>query len=155
MYLLSWSGLFYMPVKSSWYTVLFKSYIYFLIFWLNALPIIKSGVLISPSTIVVHSLSHVWLFANPLTASYQALLSFTISWSVLRLISIELVIPSNHLILFCHLILLLSIFPCIIFSSSNFVSIFFVYFETLLFGACIHTSSCLNCLFISIIYFLL
>ena len=119
MYLLSWSGLFYMPVKSSWYTVLFKSYIYFLIFWLNALPIIKSGVLISPSTIVVQSLSHVWLFENPLTASYQALLSFTISWSVLRLISIELVIPSNHLILFCHLILLLPIFPCIIFSSFN------------------------------------
>ena len=42
-----------MPVKSSWHTVLFKSYIYFLIFWLNSLSIIKSGVLISPSTIVV------------------------------------------------------------------------------------------------------
>ena len=53
VYLPSWSGLLYMPVKSSWHTVLFKSYIYFLIFWLNSLSIIKSGVLISPSTIVV------------------------------------------------------------------------------------------------------
>ena len=153
VYLLSWSGLLYMPVRSSWYTVLLKSYIYFLIFWLYALSIIKSGVLISPSTIVVVlSLSHVQLFANPWTASCQDLLSLTISWSLLKLISIELVIASNHLILCCHLLLLLSIFPCIIFSSFNFVSIFFMYLETLLFGACIHSSSCLNCLFISIIY---
>ena len=56
-------------------------------------------------------LSHVRLFATPWTAAHQAPLSFTISWSLLRLMSIESVMPSNHLI-FCHPPLLLpSIFP--------------------------------------------
>ena len=54
--------------------------------------------------------SHVWLFATPWTASHQASLSFTISWSLLKLTSVELVMPSNHLILF-HPLLLSSIFP--------------------------------------------
>ena len=54
---------------------------------------------------------HVWLFATPWTAAHQASLPFIISRSLLKLMSIELVIPSNHLIL-CHLLLLLpSIFP--------------------------------------------
>ena len=68
--------------------------------------------------IVVHSLSCVWLFATPLTAAHQVSLSFTISHSLLKLMSIELVMPSNHLI-FCHpLLLLSSIFPSIrIFSN--------------------------------------
>ena len=48
----------------------------------------------------VHSLSHVWLFATPWTAACQASLSITNSWSLLKLMSIESVIPSNHLILF-------------------------------------------------------
>ena len=48
----------------------------------------------------------------------QASLSFTIPWSLLKLMSIELVMPSNHLILCCHLLLLPSIFPSIrVFSS--------------------------------------
>ena len=48
---------------------------------------------------------------NPMDCSRQVSLSFTISWSLFKLMSIELVIPSNHLIL-CHpLLLLLSIFP--------------------------------------------
>ena len=47
----------------------------------------------------VQSLSGVQLFATPWTASYQASLSFTNSWSLLKLMSIELVMPSNHLIL--------------------------------------------------------
>ena len=59
---------------------------------------------------VVQSLSCVWLFATPRTAACQACLSFAISWSLLRLISIELVMPSNHLVL-CHLFLLSSVFP--------------------------------------------
>ena len=47
-----------------------------------------------------------------------ASLSFTISWSLLRLMSIELVMPSNHLILCCPLLLLPSLFPSIrVFSS--------------------------------------
>ena len=48
-----------------------------------------------------------------LTAACQASLSFTISWSLLKLISIESVMPSNHLILFHPLLLLPSIFPSI------------------------------------------
>ena len=47
---------------------------------------------------VVQLLSHIRLFANPWTTACQASLSFTISWSLLKLMSIELVIPSNHLI---------------------------------------------------------
>jgi len=50
---------------------------------------------------LVLSLSHVWLFATPWTAAHQATLSITISWSLLKLMSIESVIPSSHLIL-CH-----------------------------------------------------
>ena len=49
--------------------------------------------------------SHVWLFATPWTAARQASLSFTLSQSLLKLISIELVLPSNHLILCCPLLL--------------------------------------------------
>ena len=60
---------------------------------------------------IVQSLSHVRLFVTPWTAACQASLSFTISQSLLKLMSIESVMPSNHLIL-CHSILLLpSIFP--------------------------------------------
>ena len=51
-------------------------------------------------------LSHVQLFATPWTAACQASLSFTVSWSLLKLMSIESVIPSNHLIP-CHPLLFL------------------------------------------------
>ena len=55
---------------------------------------------------------------TPWTAAYQASLSFTISWSLPKLMSIEPVRPSNHLILCCPLLLLPSIFPSIrIFSN--------------------------------------
>ena len=58
-------------------------------------------------------LSHVQFFVTPWIAAHQAFLSFTISWSLLKLMSIESVMPSNHLIL-CHPLLLLpSIFPSI------------------------------------------
>ena len=61
----------------------------------------------------VQSLSHVQLFAIPWTAARQASLSITNSWSLLKLLSIESVMPSNHLI-HCHPLLLLpSIFPSI------------------------------------------
>ena len=67
---------------------------------------------------IVQSLSCVRLFLTPWVAAYQASLSFTLSWSLLKLISIELVMPSNHLILCCPLLLLPSIFPGIkVFSS--------------------------------------
>ena len=55
-------------------------------------------------------LSSVHLFATPWTSAHQAPLSFVISWSLLKLKSVELVMPSNHLILCCPL-LLPSIFP--------------------------------------------
>ena len=66
----------------------------------------------------VQSLDCVWLFAIPWTAACQASLSFTMSQSLLKLMSIELMMTSNHLIL-CHsLFLLPSIFPSIrVFSS--------------------------------------
>ena len=61
--------------------------------------------------VVVQSLSHVWLFATLWTAVHQASLSFIISQSLLKLISIESGMPSNHLVL-CHPLLHLpSIFP--------------------------------------------
>ena len=59
----------------------------------------------------VQSLSHVRLFVTPWTTAHQASLSITNSWSLLKLMSFESVMPSNHLIL-CHPLLLLpSIFP--------------------------------------------
>ena len=63
--------------------------------------------------VVVQSLSHIWLFGTPWTVACQASLSFTVSWSLLKLMSINSVMPSDRLIL-CHpLFLLLSIFPSI------------------------------------------
>ena len=59
------------------------------------------------------SLSHVPLFLTPWTAACQASLSITNSWSLPKLMSIELVMPSNHLILYLPLLLLPSIFPSI------------------------------------------
>ena len=68
--------------------------------------------------------SCVQLFATPWTAAHQASLSFTISQSLLKVMSIESVMPSNHLIL-CHPLLLLpSIFPSIrVFSSESVLHI--------------------------------
>ena len=67
------------------------------------------------------SLSRVWLFATPWTAARQVSLSITNSRSLIKFISIESVMPSNHLIL-CHPLLLLpSIFPSIMVFSSESV----------------------------------
>ena len=71
----------------------------------------------------VQLLSHVQLFANPWTAACQASLSITNSWSLLKLLSIESVMPSNHLILCCPL-LPPSIFSSIkVFSSESVLHI--------------------------------
>ena len=61
----------------------------------------------------VQSLSHVQLFVTTWTAACQASLSITNSRNLLKLMSIELVMPSNHLILCCALLLLPSILPSI------------------------------------------
>ena len=58
----------------------------------------------------VQSLSHVRLFAAPWTVAHQASLSITNSWSLLKLMSTESVMPSNHCILCCHLLFPPSIF---------------------------------------------
>ena len=68
----------------------------------------------------VQPLSHIWLFATPGTAACQASMSITNSWSLLKLMSNESVMPSNHLILSCPLCLLPSIFPSIrVFSNDS------------------------------------
>ena len=61
----------------------------------------------------IQSFSCVWLFATPWTIACQASLSITNSWSSPKPMSIELMMPSNHLILCCPLLLLPSIFPSI------------------------------------------
>ena len=72
----------------------------------------------------VQLLSQVRLFATPCTIACQATLSITNSQSLLRLVSIELVMPSNHLILNRLLLLLPSIFPSIrVFSNESSVCI--------------------------------
>ena len=72
----------------------------------------------------VQSLSHVQLFVTPWTAARQASLSITSCWSLLKLMSIESVMPSNHLIL-CHPLLLPpSILPSIrVFSNESVLHI--------------------------------
>ena len=70
--------------------------------------------------VAVQSLSHVQLFVTPWTAAHQASLSITNSWSILKLMSIESVMPSNHLILCYPLLLPPSIFSSIrIFSKES------------------------------------
>ena len=69
--------------------------------------------------VVLQLLCHVWLFVTPWTAARQISLPFTISQSLLKLMSIESVMPSNHLIL-CRPLLLPSIFPSIrVFSNES------------------------------------
>ena len=64
---------------------------------------------------------HVRPLATPLTAACQDFLSITISWSLFKLMSIESMMPSNHLILCCPLVLLPSILPSIrVFSDESF-----------------------------------
>ena len=70
--------------------------------------------------LAVQSLSRVRLSVTPWTAAHQASLSITNSWSLLRLMSIESVMPSNHLLLCLPLLLLPSIFPSIrVFSNES------------------------------------
>ena len=72
----------------------------------------------------VQSLTYVRLYVTPWTAAHQASLSFNNYWSLLKLMSIESVMPSNHLILCCPLLLLPSIFPSIrVFSNGSVLHI--------------------------------
>ena len=85
----------------------------------------------------VQLLSHVRLFATPLTAACQASLSITNSRSLPKLISIESVMPSNHLILSHLLLLLSSMFPSIrVFSSESALHIRWPKFWSFSFSIC-------------------
>ena len=78
---------------------------------------------VASMSFVVQLLSHAWLFVTPWTAACQASLSFANSQSLLKLMSIESVIPSNHLVL-CHPLLLSSVFPSIrVFSNESVLCI--------------------------------
>ena len=77
-----------------------------MLFWSETLLGLNQAVF----PIVVQSLSYVQFFVTPWAAARQASLSFTIFLSLLRLMSIETVMPSSRLI-FCRLLLLLSVFP--------------------------------------------
>ena len=69
----------------------------------------------------VQLLSHVWLFVTPWVAAFKASLSITNSWSLLKFMFIESVMPSNHLIPHCPLLFPPSIFPSIrVFKMSQF-----------------------------------
>ena len=74
-------------------------------------------------TAVVQLLTRVWLFLTQWTAAHQASLSFTVSQSLLKLMPIESVMSSKHLILYCPLLFLPSVFPGIrVFPNEPFTS---------------------------------
>ena len=79
----------------------------------SSIPAANSGSKCPSMDAVVQLLSRVWLFATPWTEAPQASLSFTICWSLLNFMSIDLMMPSNHLVLCCPLLLLPSVFPSI------------------------------------------
>ena len=91
---------------------------------MHKLHLFASSKLSTKNTSSIQLLSHVLLFATPWTVAHQASLSITNSWSLPKLMSIESVMPSNHLIL-CHPFLLLpSIFPSIrVFSDESVLCI--------------------------------
>ena len=85
--------------------------------------LLSNYMILKVNLLAVLSLSHVRLFETLWPAARQTSLPFTISQSLLKLISIESVMPSNHLIL-CHLLLLPSIFPRIrVFSNQSVICI--------------------------------
>ena len=96
----------------------FKIHILLITFYLSS---ISSQVLLQSNVVVLQSISQLFVF--PWTAACQTSLSITVSQSFLKLMSIELEMPSNHLIL-CHPLLLPSIFPSIrVFSKESFLHI--------------------------------
>ena len=84
------------------------------------------------SVVVVQLLSCVCLFATPWTTAHQASPSITISLSLLKLMSIESMMPSNHLILCCPLFLLPSILPCLrVYSNKSALHIRWTKYQSL------------------------
>ena len=79
--------------------------------WLSSIPLYMCVCVCVRIVVVVQTLSHIWPFATPWMAARQVSLSFTISQSLLKLMSIKSAMPSNHLILCYPLLLFPSIFP--------------------------------------------
>ena len=95
--------------------------LYYLQVWTHLLKIIEKNF---GHSLSVQSLSCAQLFATPWTAAHQASLSITNSWSVLKIMSIESVMPSNHPSLCCPLLFLPSILPSIrVFSNESVLHI--------------------------------
>ena len=115
-----WTRLFF------WYSVVWAAYIFWRLILCQLLHLqlfLLSSSLLCIVVVVVQLLSCIWLFVTPWTAAHQASLSFTISQSLLKLMYMESMMPSNHLILCCSL-LLPSIFPSIrVFSSESALQI--------------------------------
>ena len=119
--------LFSVPLADIYSSLQISVYMAFIPAWALWLTDLKQDpsmfsfpILVLNIVVVVQSLSRVWLFVTPWTTAHQASLSFTISRHLLKLMSIESVIPHNHLIL-CHPLLPLpSIFPNIkVFSNES------------------------------------
>ena len=87
------------------------------------------------------SLNYVWLFVTPWTTAHQACLSITNSQSLPKLMSIESVMPSNHLILYHPLLLLPSIFPSIRFSLREIATYIYTKIYTSVFRTALYCSS--------------
>ena len=84
----------------------------------------REEILFTGSLSSVQLLSRVWLFVTPWTAAHKSSLSITNFQSLLKFMAIDLVMPSNHLILYCPLLLLPSIFPSIrVFSNESVLRI--------------------------------
>ena len=94
------------------------------VLWFMGLPRVRDDCVTELNWTASNALTGVWLFVTPWTAAHQSSLSFTISWSLLKFMSIESMMPSNHLI-FCHPLLHLpSIFPSIrVFSKESVLHI--------------------------------
>ena len=98
--------------------------------WENMVPYLHEFFWGLDDIFVVQLLSHVQLFVTPWTAAYQASLFFTISQSLLKFMSIESMMPSNHLTLCPPLLLLPSIFPSIkVFSNQSALYIRWLKYE--------------------------
>ena len=127
----SWNDYCYLIVILSWLLLALKSSMFgpcelpwtLTLFWVSFSC--HPAAIIEPHIdVIIRFLSLVWFFAAPWTAAHQASLSFTISGNLLKLLSIESVMPSNHLILRRPLLLLPSIFPSIrVFSNESILHI--------------------------------
>ena len=100
------------------------NYLLFIIFKIEIIMAPASSICCSDQLSSVQSFSCVQFFATPWTAAHQASLSITDSQSLLKLMSIKWLMPSNHLVLCCPLLFLPSIFPSIrVFSNVSVLHI--------------------------------